>query len=330
MDTVSRLYVNRLGKQSPNRCIRVCVSRMAPETHTTVCWWERVTLYLLRQIVGRVSYGVEYGGAGHKWCITQESYMVQIRSVTRSSKGEGVSRGSRSTDKPVDGDMTENPADEDEDHTVDDCTQDTSESQSGNGDSSNTLGHDVCNATTTLVKAVLQSPQRTTLADSVAKHDQFSVHGEHIADKSRHCGRRVYEVAKAQHVIDDVCFRLTVGNTILTSITYRPPSFNHELARTFFCNTYQYNPAFPIPARDYPLPDSIPFLIHTTFFVAIHQWPFSFQVNHNHIPLPQKTKRHDGAPALSSRRTCDHLDLVFPGQWIGRAGPVPWPSHPHI
>lgn len=36
--------------------------------------------------------------------------------------------------------------------------------------------------------------------------------------------------------------------------------------------------------------------------------------------------QHDGAPAHFARSVRAHLDSRFPGGWIGRAGPVPWPA----
>lgn len=35
---------------------------------------------------------------------------------------------------------------------------------------------------------------------------------------------------------------------------------------------------------------------------------------------------HDGAPAHYSRIVRNYLDAEFPNHWIGRAGPIPWPS----
>lgn len=35
--------------------------------------------------------------------------------------------------------------------------------------------------------------------------------------------------------------------------------------------------------------------------------------------------QHDGAPAHYSALVRDHLNRTFPGQWIGRGGPVRWP-----
>jgi hypothetical protein len=35
---------------------------------------------------------------------------------------------------------------------------------------------------------------------------------------------------------------------------------------------------------------------------------------------------HDGAPAHFSLRARRYLDERFPGRWIGRAGPIPWPA----
>ena len=34
---------------------------------------------------------------------------------------------------------------------------------------------------------------------------------------------------------------------------------------------------------------------------------------------------HDGAPAHFSLRAQRHLNECFPGRWIGREGPIPWP-----
>ncbi|KYN27435.1 hypothetical protein ALC57_03144 [Trachymyrmex cornetzi] len=39
----------------------------------------------------------------------------------------------------------------------------------------------------------------------------------------------------------------------------------------------------------------------------------------------------DGALAHGSRRVRNHLDLTFPGRWIGRGGPVSWcPRSPDL
>lgn len=66
-------------------------------------------------------------------------------------QGGAISRGSRCTDKPVDGERTENPADENEDNSVDDGTQDAGVSQTENGDDGNTLeGQEVCKYTMAL------------------------------------------------------------------------------------------------------------------------------------------------------------------------------------
>lgn len=35
--------------------------------------------------------------------------------------------------------------------------------------------------------------------------------------------------------------------------------------------------------------------------------------------------QHDGAPAHFSRHVRHHLDVKYPGRWIGRGGPIPWP-----
>ena len=34
---------------------------------------------------------------------------------------------------------------------------------------------------------------------------------------------------------------------------------------------------------------------------------------------------HDGAPAHFSNDVREHLGITYPGRWIGRGGPVPWP-----
>jgi transposase len=36
--------------------------------------------------------------------------------------------------------------------------------------------------------------------------------------------------------------------------------------------------------------------------------------------------QQDGAPAHFETKVRDHLNLVFPGRWIGRCGPVAWPA----
>ncbi|KAI5731573.1 hypothetical protein M8J77_012532 [Diaphorina citri] len=36
--------------------------------------------------------------------------------------------------------------------------------------------------------------------------------------------------------------------------------------------------------------------------------------------------QHDGAPAHFARRSREVLDQFFPGNWIGRGGPIPWPA----
>jgi hypothetical protein len=35
---------------------------------------------------------------------------------------------------------------------------------------------------------------------------------------------------------------------------------------------------------------------------------------------------HDGAPAHFSLVACRYMNRKFPGRWIGRGGPIAWPS----
>lgn len=64
---------------------------------------------------------------------------------------------------------------------------------------------------------------------SVPKRDQFSVYGEHIANKLRNSGRSKFEIALAQRYIDDICFKLVVG----------------EYAKHFYPNTSQVQQCSP-------------------------------------------------------------------------------------
>ncbi|XP_069672814.1 uncharacterized protein [Periplaneta americana] len=50
-----------------------------------------------------------------------------------------------------------------------------------------------------------------TLTEIVSKRDDYSVYGEHIANRLRNSGRSKFEIAIAQHEIDNICFKLTVG-----------------------------------------------------------------------------------------------------------------------
>lgn len=43
------------------------------------------------------------------------------------------------------------------------------------------------------------------------------------------------------------------------------------------------------------------------------------------IPWADVYFQQDGAPAHSSRLVTRYLNIVFPGRWIGRFGPMPWP-----
>lgn len=49
----------------------------------------------------------------------------------------------------------------------------------------------------------------------------------------------------------------------------------------------------------------------------------------NHIPADIRQRMwllHDGCPAHYAARVREYLDQEFPNRWIGRGGPVPWPS----
>lgn len=50
-----------------------------------------------------------------------------------------------------------------------------------------------------------------TLADTVSKRDEYTIYGEHIANKLRNSGRSKLEVASAQNAIDNICFKLLMG-----------------------------------------------------------------------------------------------------------------------
>lgn len=48
----------------------------------------------------------------------------------------------------------------------------------------------------------------------------------------------------------------------------------------------------------------------------------------HHVPEDVRNRiffQHDGAPPHFARAVRDHLTQQFPGRWIGRGGPVPWP-----
>lgn len=47
--------------------------------------------------------------------------------------------------------------------------------------------------------------------ETSTERDEFSVYGEHIANKLRNSGRSRKEIAVAQNLIDRVCFNLTMG-----------------------------------------------------------------------------------------------------------------------
>ncbi|XP_075214087.1 uncharacterized protein LOC142320273 [Lycorma delicatula] len=49
------------------------------------------------------------------------------------------------------------------------------------------------------------------LTENLSNRDEFTVYGEHIANKLRLSGRSRMEIAIAEHHIDDICFKLTMG-----------------------------------------------------------------------------------------------------------------------
>lgn len=36
---------------------------------------------------------------------------------------------------------------------------------------------------------------------------------------------------------------------------------------------------------------------------------------------------HDGGPTHFSREMRNQLEVIYPGRWVGRGGPVAWPPH---
>ncbi|XP_014272948.1 uncharacterized protein [Halyomorpha halys] len=58
-----------------------------------------------------------------------------------------------------------------------------------------------------------------TLTDMVSNRDEYTVYGEHLANRLRNCGRSKLEVAIAQHCIDEVCFKLTMGGYFQESLS---------------------------------------------------------------------------------------------------------------
>lgn len=61
-----------------------------------------------------------------------------------------------------------------------------------------------------------------TLADSIAKRDDFTVFGEHVGNQLRICGRNKYEITRAQHLISDICYKLVMGELARPPL---PPNF---------------------------------------------------------------------------------------------------------
>lgn len=66
-----------------------------------------------------------------------------------------------------------------------------------------------------------------TLAVSVAKRDEFTVYREHIENKLRNCGRSRYEIAKALHLIDNICYKLAVGELARLPLPLNFPTQTH-------------------------------------------------------------------------------------------------------
>ena len=61
-----------------------------------------------------------------------------------------------------------------------------------------------------------------TLTEMVSNRDEYTVYGEHVANKLRSCGRSKLEVAIAQHHVDDICFKLTMGEYYHQSCNFGP------------------------------------------------------------------------------------------------------------
>lgn len=48
--------------------------------------------------------------------------------------------------------------------------------------------------------------------------------------------------------------------------------------------------------------------------------------NNPDLPSPEIWLQQDGAPPHYAREVREYLDLMFPGKWIGRRGPIEWPA----
>lgn len=138
-----------------------------------------------------------------------------------------------------------------------------------------------------------------TLADSVTKRDEFTVYGEHIANKMRNCGRSKLEVAKAQHLIDDVCYRLTVGE------------FLKHPSQTSYCESAQSSSLSPIHL--YPAVMGVPPQSTSS--------PVNFNQPLQYPPVPilsAATSRSTSTPSSPSGNTSEafalsHESLPHPG-----------------
>uniref|UniRef100_T1INI0 Tc1-like transposase DDE domain-containing protein n=1 Tax=Strigamia maritima TaxID=126957 RepID=T1INI0_STRMM len=64
------------------------------------------------------------------------------------------------------------------------------------------------------------------------------------------------------------------------------------------------------------------YLQHPNFRSCILQWNFKCTAVYK---CDFKRNRFDGAPPHYAKTTRQHLDMMFPGHWIGRGGPVAWP-----
>ncbi|XP_069693627.1 uncharacterized protein [Periplaneta americana] len=110
----------------------------------------------------------------------------------------------------------------------------------------NTEDETISNDTSTVNEEILRSPPRKktnladepcrkeafnymkTLTEKFSKRDDYSVYGEHIANRLRNSGRSKFEIAIAQHEIDNICFKLTMG----AFAQQDPLSFSTEAVRS--------------------------------------------------------------------------------------------------
>lgn len=69
-----------------------------------------------------------------------------------------------------------------------------------------------------------------TLAESVAKRHDFTVFGEHIGNQLITCGRNKYEIERAQHLINDICYKLVMGELARPPL---PPNFPTQMHTSF-------------------------------------------------------------------------------------------------